>query len=64
VLHCTIGKLNFESGQLQQNLEALLVDVRKSKPSSAKGIYLKKITLSSTMGPGIIIDQSSLGGSA
>lgn len=61
VLHCTIGKLSFEPAQLQQNLESLLVDVKKAKPSSAKGIYLKKITLSSTMGPGILIDQSSLG---
>lgn len=60
VIHCTIGKLSFEPEQLKQNLESLLVDVKKAKPSSAKGIYLKKITLSSTMGPGIVIDQSSL----
>jgi len=62
VVHCTIGKVNFEPAQLQQNLESLLADVRKSKPSSAKGVYLKKITLSSTMGPGILIDQNSLSG--
>jgi large subunit ribosomal protein L1 len=61
ILHCTIGKMSFETGQLQQNLEALLMDLRKSKPSTAKGIYLKKITLTSTMGPGLVIDQSSLG---
>jgi large subunit ribosomal protein L1 len=61
IVHCTIGKVSFEPQQLQQNLNSLLVDVRKAKPSSAKGIYLKKITLSSTMGPGIVIDQSSLG---
>lgn len=60
ILHCTIGKLNFEPTHLQQNLEALLADVKKARPSSAKGIYLKKITLSSTMGPGLIIEQSSL----
>jgi large subunit ribosomal protein L1 len=60
VIHCTIGKINFESNQLQQNLESLLVDIKKAKPSSAKGVYLKKITLSSTMGPGILIDQASL----
>lgn len=60
VVHCTIGKLNFDANQLHQNLESLLADVRKSKPSTAKGIYLKKITLSSTMGPGILIDQTSL----
>lgn len=60
VVHCTIGKINFEANQLQQNLESLLIDIKKAKPSAAKGIYLKKITLSSTMGPGILIDQSSL----
>lgn len=60
VVHCTIGKVNFEPNQLQQNLESLLADIRKAKPSSAKGIYLKKITLSSTMGPGLLIDQASL----
>lgn len=62
IIHCTIGKLSFEPTQLQQNLDTLLIDVKKSKPSSAKGIYLKKITLSSTMGPGIVIEQSSLAG--
>lgn len=61
VLHCTIGKLNFEPAHLQQNLEALLNDVKKARPSTAKGIYLKKITISSTMGPGLVLDQSSLG---
>ena len=60
IVHCTIGKTNFDASQLQQNLEALLVDLRKAKPSSAKGVYVKKITLSSTMGPGLIVDQSSL----
>jgi len=62
VVHCTIGKLSFEPAQLQQNLEALLADVKKSKPASAKGVYLKKITISSTMGPGLLIDQTSLTG--
>lgn len=60
VLHCTIGKLSFQVDQLQQNLQSLLADVKKAKPSSAKGVFLKKITLSSTMGPGLIIDQASL----
>ncbi len=60
ILHCTIGKVNFEVPHLQKNLEALLADVKKARPAGAKGIYLKKITLSSTMGPGIILDQSSL----
>lgn len=60
VLHCTIGKLSFQVDRLQQNLQSLLADVKKAKPSSAKGVFLKKITLSSTMGPGLIIDQASL----
>lgn len=60
VLHCTIGKLTFEPQQLQQNLEALIADVKKAKPSSAKGVFLKKITISSTMGPGLVIDQAAL----
>lgn len=62
ILHCSIGKLDFTAEQLQQNLQALLVDVKKAKPSSAKGVFLKKITLSTTMGPGLIIDQASLTG--
>lgn len=61
IIHCSIGKISFEPQQLQQNLEALLVDLKKVKPSSAKGVYLKKITLSSTMGPGLMVDQSTLG---
>lgn len=60
VLHCTIGKLNFEPQQLQQNLEALIADVKKAKPSSAKGVFLKKMTLSSTMGPGLVLDQATV----
>lgn len=64
ILHCTIGKLSFEANKIQQNLEALLADVKKAKPSGSKGVFLKKITISSTMGPGILIEQSSLGGIA
>ncbi|MDO9372018.1 MAG: 50S ribosomal protein L1 [Gammaproteobacteria bacterium] len=60
ILHCTIGKTSFEVTAVRENLIALLAEVQKSKPSTAKGIYLKKITLSSTMGPGIVLDQSSL----
>lgn len=60
IIHCTIGKVNFDVESIQQNLEALLADLRKAKPSAAKGVYMKKVTLSSTMGPGIWIDQSSL----
>lgn len=60
IIHCALGKANFEADALTDNLRALLADLQKAKPSSAKGIYLKKITLSTTMGPGIQIDQSSL----
>jgi large subunit ribosomal protein L1 len=60
IVHCTIGKASFEVDQLRENLQALLADLNKAKPSSAKGIYLKKITVSSTMGPGIMVDQATL----
>ncbi len=60
IIHCTVGKVGFEEQSLQQNLEALIADLKKAKPSAAKGVYLQKITLSSTMGPGLWIDQSSL----
>ncbi len=60
IIHCTIGKADFEAGKLKDNLQALLLDLIKAKPSSAKGQYLQKISLSSTMGPGVIVDQSTL----
>jgi len=60
IIHCPIGKLSFETQALRENLEALLADLLKAKPSSAKGVYMKKVTVSSTMGPGIIVDKSSL----
>src|SRR5512139_3500226 len=60
IIHCTIGKVDFDVTALRGNLLALLGDLLKAKPSTAKGIYLKKITVSSTMGPGIVVDQSSL----
>ncbi len=60
IIHCAIGKVSFEVDALKENLESLLADLNKAKPSSAKGIYLKKISLSTTMGPGIAVDQSSL----
>lgn len=59
IIHCSIGKISFDINRLKENAEALLVDLQKAKPSAAKGIYLSKITVSSTMGPGITIDQSS-----
>ena len=60
IIHCPIGKVDFETAKLKQNLEALLSDLKKMKPSAAKGIYMKKITVSSTMGPGLPIDRASL----
>jgi len=60
VIHCTIGKAEFEAGKLKENLAALLADLQKVKPAAAKGIYLKKISVSSTMGPGVPVDQSTL----
>jgi large subunit ribosomal protein L1 len=60
IIHSTIGKANFEVDALKDNLAALLKDLVKLKPSSAKGVYLQKIAVSTTMGPGILIDQGSL----
>lgn len=60
IIHCSIGKINFEPQSLQQNLDALLAELRKMKPASAKGAFIKKITLSSTMGPGLSIDLNAL----
>ncbi|KFI22013.1 50S ribosomal protein L1 [Nitrosococcus oceani] len=60
IIHCSIGKTSFEVDALKQNLRALVEDLGKLKPASAKGIYLKKLTLSTTMGPGIAVDQASL----
>lgn len=62
IIHCSIGKIDFKADALEANLNALLADLKKAKPPNAKGAYLKKITLSTTMGPGLTIDQSSLGG--
>ena len=60
IIHCPIGKADFSAADLKENLEALLADLKKAKPSSAKGVYLQKITVSSTMGPGLQLDQASL----
>lgn len=62
IVHGAIGKVGFEARAVKENLEALLADLRKSRPSTAKGTFVKKITLSTTMGPGLVIDQSSLEG--
>ena len=60
IIHCTIGKANFEDEALKGNLQALLADLVKAKPATSKGTYLQKVSLSSTMGPGVTVDQSSL----
>ena len=60
IVHGRVGKLDFQPRQIKENVEALIADLKKAKPASAKGQYLKKVTLSTTMGPGIPIDQASL----
>jgi len=60
IIHCSIGKVGFAAADLIGNLSALIADLNKAKPSSAKGVYLKKISVSSTMGAGILLDHSSL----
>ncbi|MEX1033521.1 MAG: 50S ribosomal protein L1 [Cellvibrionaceae bacterium] len=60
IIHGGIGKISFDTPAIKQNLEALIADLKKSKPSSSKGVYLKRIALSTTMGPGLVIDQASL----
>ena len=61
IIHATIGKASFEADALKDNLNALLADLLKAKPSTAKGQYLQKVSLSTTMGLGVIVDQSTLG---
>lgn len=60
IVHCGIGKTSFAAEALKDNLDTLLADLKKAKPSTSKGIYLKKISLSTTMGPGIMVDQTAL----
>ncbi len=60
IIHCPIGKVGFEVQALRENLVALLNDLKKAKPASAKGIFVKKLVVSSTMGPGITIDQGTI----
>ncbi len=60
IVHCSIGKANFEVSALKDNLHAILADLMKSKPASSKGIFLQKVSLSSTMGIGVLVDQSTL----
>ena len=60
IIHCPIGRADFEVPALQENLEALLADLKKAKPASAKGSYFAKLTISSTMGPGVSVDRASI----
>src|SRR5437868_111298 len=61
IVHCTIGKASFDVQALKENLSALIADLQKAKPSASKGQYLKRVALSSTMGPGVVVDQATLG---
>jgi len=60
IIHCPIGRVDFEINALKENLSALLADLNKAKPTSAKGIYMKKLSVSTTMGPGLQVDHSTL----
>ncbi|MBV1790769.1 50S ribosomal protein L1 [Marinobacterium sp. D7] len=60
IIHCSVGKVGFSDVAVKENVEALIADLKKLKPSSAKGVYLKKVTLSTTMGPGLLVDQGTL----
>ena len=60
IIHCPIGRADFEVPALKENLDVLLADLKKAKPATSKGVYVKKLTVSSTMGPGISVDRSSV----
>jgi large subunit ribosomal protein L1 len=60
IIHCSVGKVDFIEADLKENIAALLADLRKAKPVSAKGVYIKKLTLSTTMGPGVAIDPTTV----
>lgn len=60
IIHCPLGKVDFEPVKLRENLEALLSNLMKAKPSTSKGIYMRKVTVSTTMGPGLVVDHQSL----
>jgi large subunit ribosomal protein L1 len=61
IIHCSIGKASFEPVKLKENLQALLADLQKAKPSASKGVYIQRVTVSSTMGPGVPVDRGTLG---
>jgi large subunit ribosomal protein L1 len=60
IIHTSVGKVGFDASKLKENVEALISDLKRMKPSTSKGIYVKRVTLSTTMGPGLLIDQGSL----
>src|SRR5450830_1051159 len=60
IVHTSVGKVGFDAVKLKENVEALIADLKRIKPASSKGIYVKRVTLSTTMGPGLVIDQGSL----
>jgi large subunit ribosomal protein L1 len=60
IIHCTIGKVDFAPNQLRENLQALLHDLQKIKPATSKGVYIRRVTVSTTMGPGLAVDQATL----
>ena len=60
IIHCPIGSVGFEVPALKENLEALLADLSKAKPAAAKGVFMKRVTVSSTMGPGVSVDRASV----
>ncbi|MFJ5301013.1 50S ribosomal protein L1 [Pseudomonas sp. RC10] len=60
IIHTSVGKVGFDADKLRENVEALIADLKRIKPASSKGIYVKRVTLSTTMGPGLVIDQGSL----
>lgn len=60
IIHCTLGKVDFTTTHLQENLQALLHDLQKAKPSTSKGVYMRRVTVSTTMGPGLAVDQATL----
>jgi large subunit ribosomal protein L1 len=60
IIHTTIGKVDFDANQLQENLEALIIALKKAKPSTAKGTFVKKVSISTTMGAGVAVDQATL----
>ncbi len=60
IIHAAVGQVGFDAAAIRQNVEALIADLKKAKPATSKGIYLKKITLSSTMGPGLVVDVASV----